>query len=135
LAIPRTSLRAYSKRARDHVRQNKIDAEQFGHLPTPAGANKIFHWEDDGEGHWTRQFEGTRCGFGLANKGKFANRVDVCIDGLQHGDGTIERSIFVYSSGAEMTSADARQLATTLTEAADELDRLKLAQGGHSNEA
>ncbi|MBV8785295.1 MAG: hypothetical protein JOZ00_01240, partial [Mycobacterium sp.] len=46
--------------ARTHIQQNKIDDERFGHLPMPAGVEKAMHWEDDGTGHWSRQFSGTR---------------------------------------------------------------------------
>lgn len=111
--------------ARDRARHNLEDAARFGHLAMPAGAVKMWHWEDDGEGRWSRMFDGTRRGFGLDRTGVAANRVDVFIDGVQYADGSIVRKINVYSDSGELTADEARALATAFVEAADELERLQ----------
>jgi hypothetical protein len=115
-ASPRGSPRAAAKNLRDNA--------QFGHLPEPEGARKLWYWEDDGAGNWSRRFDGTRRGVGLDQTGVFANRVDVDLDGVQHSDGSIVRAITVYSKDSEITAEQARSVAAALTEAADELDRL-----------
>ena len=43
--------------------------------------------------------------------------------GVQHGDGTVERAVPV--NGEELTGEQARELASSLIEAADEIDRLR----------
>lgn len=112
--------------AREHVEQNKIDAERFGHLPAPAGALKVSHWEDDGDGHWTRQFGGTRAVIErpLPQYWNFKNRIDICIEGIQHQDGAVERYVHMYTGGTQFTSVELRQLAAVVAGMADEMDRL-----------
>ncbi|MCV7090195.1 hypothetical protein [Mycobacterium interjectum] len=112
--------------AREHVEKNRVDAERFAHLPTPAAARKVFHWEDDGEGHWTRQFSGTRAVIErpLPQYPKSRNRLDISIEGVQDQDGTIDRYVHMYTDGTQFTSVELRQLAATATNMADELDRL-----------
>ncbi len=112
--------------ARDHVRHNKVDAERFGHLPKPAGAEKVFHWDDDGDGNWTRQFGGTSAVIERAgSKDPHWNRLDIGVEGVQREDGTVERYVHLYSNGTEFTSVELRALAATATRMADELDRLR----------
>jgi hypothetical protein len=107
--------------ARDHARKNLEDAAMFAHLPTPAGAQRVFHWEDEGDGHWSRRFTGTERGI-KQQVGPFTKRIDIDIEGVQFGDGRIERSCFVYTSGAELTAVQARSVAADLLAAADELN-------------
>ena len=111
--------------ARGHVRQNRVDAQRFGHLQVPDGAAKVEHWEDDGTGNWVRQFSGASSVLQFPN---FGSSVEVAIDGVQHEDGSVERFIDVYSDGSDgiqFTAEDARQLAGALIDAAAELDRLR----------
>ncbi|CAM3108272.1 hypothetical protein BST27_18605 [Mycobacterium intermedium] len=69
-------------------------------------------WQDEGDGTWSRFFVGTVRTMG---------DVRVIIDGTQYSDGRIER--FVTTDSAEgMGSAEARQLAALIIEAADEID-------------
>jgi hypothetical protein len=110
--------------ARGHSRQNLEDDALFGHLSTPAGARKVFHWEDDGTGHWSRRFAGTERGVELPSDSRFRNKADVDIEGVQHADGSIERAVYVNANGVELTAAAARDLAATLIAAADEADQL-----------
>jgi hypothetical protein len=102
--------------ARDHANHNLHDAAHFGHLPDPAGAQFVEHFEDDGHGGWSRRFDGTV---------RAVDDVHVQVVGAQHTDGRIERSVHVHANGVELTGGQARELAAALTEAADELDRLQ----------
>ncbi len=56
-------------------------------------------------------------------------RISVSIDGWQDATGTLDREISVYGieEGDPITAVDARRIAAALIEAADELDRLDLA--------
>jgi hypothetical protein len=110
--------------ARDHARMNLQDAAMFAHLPTPAGARKVFHWEDDGTGHWSRRFTGTERAVELPSDSRFRNKADVDIEGVQHADGSIERAVYVNANGVELTAAAAQDLGESLIAAADELDQL-----------
>ncbi|QNI06495.1 hypothetical protein GAN17_09440 [Mycobacterium kubicae] len=113
------------KDAREHVRQNKIDDENFGHLPTPAGAEHVYHWEDDGEGHWSRQFLGVSAVVKRPSPQypNHRNSVEIGIDGIQHQDGTIERTVHIYSGGTSFTATEVRELVTHLARMAEEIDR------------
>lgn len=71
-------------------------------------------WQNEGDGTWSRFFVGTVRTMG---------DVRVLIDGTQFSDGRITRAITTDASEG-MGSAEARQLAAMLIEAADELDRL-----------
>ncbi len=61
--------------AREHAQNNLRDGIEFGHLPAPAGAVKLWHWEQDDAGHWSRTVDGT-C--------RQAAGLDVSITGTQH---------------------------------------------------
>jgi hypothetical protein len=52
--------------------------------------------------------------------------IEVQIEGVQHSDGRVERSIGIpgYGEGCRVNSADARGLARALIAAADEIDQL-----------
>ena len=62
-----------------------------------------------------RWFSGTK-------RGTAGMRVNII--GMQHADGTVERTIAVYAVDAELGAAAARGLASDLLAAADDLDRL-----------
>ncbi len=106
--------RGFLSEARWEAQQNLNDT-LFG-VPVPAGAEEVEHWEDDGTGTWTRRIHGrerTIEGFDAA----------VYFEGIQHRDGTVTWSLHVHvEDGHAMTSAQVRQLAGYLLEAADELD-------------
>jgi hypothetical protein len=113
--------------AREHAQKNLADDAQFGHLPHPAGARRADHWEDDGEGNWSRMFAGSQrfiespC-ISTPVTGDRTN-IGLDIEGQQHADGTVVRYVYL-SGGGELTAISARQLAAALIEAADEVERL-----------
>lgn len=107
--------------AREHAQNNLRDGIEFGHLPAPAGAVKLWHWEQDGAGHWSRTFDGT-C--------RQVAGLDVSITGTQHPDGPVNRYASLYLDERSPNQLDADQLraiAEVLTESADELDALAAA--------
>lgn len=112
--------------AREHVQKNKVDGEKFSHLPLPAGAERVYHWEDDGEGNWTRLFAGLSAVVErpLPEYRNYRNMVEVGIDGVQYSDGSTERMIHIHSDGTSFTTANVRELVEYLTRMADEIDRL-----------
>lgn len=105
--------------AQAHVEGNRIDREQFGHLPIPHGAGRLFHWAKDGNG-WAREFECARYTVG---------GVTVGVEGRQDANGTIEATVFVSvndlatSRGGTLSADESRELAAALTTAAEDLDR------------
>lgn len=104
--------------AREHAQNNLRDGIEFGHLPTPAGAVKLWHWEQDDAGHWSRTVDGT-C--------RQAAGLDVSITGTQHPDGIVTRYASLYLDERSANQLDAGQLraaAAVLTAAAKELDAL-----------
>ena len=102
---------------REHARKNLRDQMVFGHLAAPIDATRIWHWGQDDNGDWSRDFAGTDRAF---------TGFDVTISGIQNADGSTNRSAEIYSNdGARRFSADElRAAAALLIEAADELDRL-----------
>jgi hypothetical protein len=98
--------------------QNFTDDVMFGHIDPPAGARCVSGWLVDGDeatSVWSRAFEGTR---------RRVSDVDVVIEGRQFHDYGCEREVAVYTDGARLDPAEARQLAAALIAAADEIDRL-----------
>ncbi|MDA2891259.1 hypothetical protein PDG61_10095 [Mycolicibacterium sp. BiH015] len=103
--------------AREHARKNLNDQVAFGHLPAPAGARRLWHWEPVDESRWEREFEGT-CH-------EFAEFLRVQIRGVQHSDGRIDRYAGAdCDTGDNLSPADLRGMAALLAEAADEIERL-----------
>lgn len=103
--------------ARDHARKNLTDRMAFGHLPLPAGAVEVQHWEE-ADGRWHREFTGTE---------RHHDRgLDVIICGAQQADGSVQRHANVYASDSppDCEPADLRAMAALLVDAADELDFL-----------
>ena len=85
-------------------------------LPIPPGATA---------GGWDEMFDDDGAVRSLAWFRHDAAGIGIGVDGLQHEDGRIDRYIGLYNcSNPELTSGQARALATALMEAADEYDRL-----------
>ncbi|KEF99961.1 MULTISPECIES: hypothetical protein [Mycobacterium] len=91
-------------------------------FPVPAGALRVYEWQlgptgPDGAPNVYRRFVGSSWG---------SDRFAVGIDGLQHGDGSVERFIYLDKDlGLEdVTAKQARRLARALIAAADDYDRL-----------
>jgi hypothetical protein len=80
-------------------------------VPAPAHATWVGQWEEHVELGWSRSLV-------------WREYRGVAIDGNQQCDGTVVRGVSVYVEGERFTSAEARELAAALSEAADELDRL-----------
>jgi hypothetical protein len=93
----------------------------YADIAQPPDASKIDVWMDEGDGCWSRRFDGTK---------RVVDNVTVHIDGVQTGDGRIKRTILVASNtfgdDGYMPAATARQLASALIAAAAELDGLGL---------
>jgi hypothetical protein len=77
--------------------------------PPAGGARDVSSWDTDDT---VRVFFGT-----LRN----ATAVIVDIAWLQYGDGSVERHISLYAPDLELDAATAREVATDLLDAADEL--------------
>lgn len=88
---------------------------ELPNLPVPPGATAD-DWSEPVAGEMARSLTWSR---------HDAAGVGVNVDGLQYNDGQVSRSISLYDTDKELTSADARALAAALLEAADEYDRLE----------
>lgn len=100
--------------ARQWATENMIAAAPFDQVAQPAGAARTFDWQLDS--NWFRDFEGTTRRAGQA-------RVQIC--GRQQADGSTRRWITVRTHHLDaLDPATARELATALADAADEIDRL-----------
>lgn len=106
--------------ARWEAEQNLTDQHMFGHIPLPAGVSKAEHWENGGEGRWIRLLSAsTRC---VSRGGAESS---VYVSGVQDSDGATTWSLYALADDKQpMTSAQAREYATLLLAAADELDQL-----------
>ncbi|MGP4056629.1 hypothetical protein ACTWP6_17695 [Mycobacterium sp. 4D054] len=108
--------RGFLTEARWEAQQNLADA-MIG-IPMPAGAESAEHWSEDSTGKWTRLLHGPSRsidGFDAA----------VYRTGVQTRDGAVRWSLSVHAEDRDdMTAEQVRQLAATLVEAADELERL-----------
>jgi hypothetical protein len=102
--------------ARDYAESNLTDEVMFGHIAPPADATRLFHWgTTGGDDVWSREFDGTDHNVAA---------VTCYVTGRQFDDGRCERWIALSASDLEkLTPAQARELATALREAADEVDR------------
>jgi hypothetical protein len=99
--------------ARYNAQHNLADTAMFGHLPAPAVARFLSHFEKNSTGSWLRRFDGAI---------RDIDDIRVEVIGIQHGDGTIDRAVCV--NGEELTSSQARELAKALVAAANEADQL-----------
>lgn len=108
----RTAL--FLQQARRHVEGNRIDRERFGHVPAPAGARRVWHWEvDRQEGGWHREFEG--------REWKVA-AVSLFVQGRQFPDATVHAEVTLDATAAILGAEELRALAAVLCEAAQELE-------------
>jgi hypothetical protein len=84
-------------------------------LAAPACA-EVGPWEQNAAGGWYRE---------LLWRDYGREPVGVAVDGGQDADGRVTRAVGVYLYGrAALSAAEARELACTLSAAADELDQL-----------
>lgn len=88
----------------------------------PAGALRVYEWQlgptgPGGAPNVYRRFVSGAWG---------SDRLAVGIDGVQHGDGSVERFIYVDKDLGldDLTAKQARRLARSLVAAADDFDRL-----------
>lgn len=109
--------------AREHAEANRRDAERFGHVAAPAGAQRVTHWElDERHGGWCREFELPAQRHG---------RVVVGVEGVQYPDASVRAFVTVDGDDGELLgAADARQVAALLCEAAEVVERLTSESGG-----
>ena len=88
----------------------------YADVPTPAGVTWAGQWEMNlDSGGWSRSLVWR----------KFSD--DLCIDGTQHCDGSIQCAISLYATDRDVTQLDAtaaHALAALLVEAADAMDAL-----------
>ena len=98
----------------------------FPNVPHPLGASQVADWVDLNSDSPARYFEGTRRVVDCRGE-----QLEVCADGIQRTDGSVEAAITVVEAGGHwferliLTSADeARGLARALMAAADEYDRM-----------
>lgn len=106
--------------ARWEAEQNLTDQHMFGHIPLPAGVSKAEHWEEGEDGQWTRLLSASiRC---VSRGGAESS---VYISGVQASDGATEWSLYALADDKQpMTGAQAREYASLLLAAADDLDQL-----------
>ena len=99
--------------ARREAEANTVDRERFGHIPGPAGARRVFHWELDGDaGGWRREFQGRTWRVGP---------LSVAIEGYQFENGRI-RQRAVVEAGDLFDADELRQIAEVILAAAEQLD-------------
>ena len=98
----------------------------FPNVPHPLGACRVADWVNVNSDSPSRYFEGTRRAVDCRDE-----RLEVCADGIQRTDGSVEAAITVIEASGDwferliLTSADeARGLARALMAAADEYDRM-----------
>jgi hypothetical protein len=97
----------------------------FPNVPHPFGACSVADWIDVNSDSPSRYFEGTRRVVDCRDE-----RLEVCADGIQRADGSVEGAITVNGDSSMFerlilaSSAEARELAFALMAAADEYDRL-----------
>jgi hypothetical protein len=103
--------------AQRHIERNMVDRQRFGHLPDPAGATYLWHWErSEDTGRWEREVE-------FASWIVGALYIDVL--GTQAEDGSVTYRLTV-DGGSVLTfnAASAQVLVEAVTAASVELDRL-----------
>jgi hypothetical protein len=100
--------------AREMAAENLTGTVMFGHIAPPAGAVGVLGWQQSARGDYEREVE-------------FATTVvagvKVFEEGRQRSDGGVERYLSVYANDAgKLTSAQARELAAALLEAAGKIE-------------
>jgi hypothetical protein len=94
---------------------HNLAAAVLSDLPLPAGAVAVNDWEHMRDNTWARHFWGTT---------RRAGPASVVIHGEQSADGSCERWLHVRDDDdSELTPAQARELASALSRAADEVDQ------------
>ncbi|MGV0684357.1 hypothetical protein [Mycolicibacterium thermoresistibile] len=91
--------------------------ERLKELLFPDGAVAVYDWEDIDRPDPRRYFRGKSWEIPYSNKGE---TILVQVDGIQRGDGTVERVIVLEHN--ELTAAEAREVAAALNAAADEVE-------------
>lgn len=105
----------FVEQALAHIKSNRIDQERFGHIPPPAAARRMWHWEVDREqGGWHRDFEGQQWTVG---------GVSALILGRQYPDSTVTTQVTMDATAALLGPDELRRLAAVLCAAADELEK------------
>lgn len=100
--------------AREWAAKNISTAMPFDDVAPPAGAVRTFDWQLDS--NWYRDFEGT------TRRGRHGS---IQIFGRQQADGSTRRWITVHTRHLQaLDAAAAREIATALTDAADEMEQL-----------
>jgi hypothetical protein len=113
---PEDIARCFLSEARVEAAHNLTDST-FD-VPVPASTVEVGHWEEDGEGRWTRLVHG---------ESRTIDSYDATfyLTGEQSPDGAVAWSLYVHvNDSGSMTTDQVRELAAKLIEAADELDRL-----------
>lgn len=98
-----------------HYSRNNLAAAMIDDVPAPAGAVKVYGWEDPDSPDAFRPFEIACHKVGVG--------IEVELRGTQDLDGSVAHEIRVQTPEV-LTAESARELAATLVETADEIDRL-----------
>ncbi|MHA0287041.1 hypothetical protein ACXYX3_11375 [Mycobacterium sp. C3-094] len=112
---PEDHARALRFAAREFLSQNAA-AVLFADVAPPPDDGVHYPWQPDGDGGWARYFTGTDRKVGSTT---------VMINGMQHSDGSITRTICIDGETESLGPSAARQVAAAIVEAADELERLQ----------
>lgn len=106
--------------ALEDARRNQLDAQRFGDVPVPRGAEHVWHFELDDDGTVCREFTGRTW--------QPCHNVSVQVLGKQRPDGSVTAWVFVSTSidtGSTLIAADdARQVAECIVAAAADVDVL-----------
>lgn len=99
---------------------DNLAAAMIDDVPDPAGAVKVYGWEDPDTPDAFRLFSGTTRRVELGH----GDGIEVTIRGAQSRDGSVEERGILVNGGSEdpMTTDAARGLAAVLLEAVDEID-------------
>lgn len=104
--------------AREYAERNVANI-RYADVPIPADATNVtgwLQWDDDGS--FVRYIAGTR---------RHVGEIGVHIDGVQHSDGRVERTVRVFpgeQDDGEMNAQQALLVAAALAEAGAEIERL-----------
>jgi hypothetical protein len=99
----------------------------FSHILAPSEATWVGQWDffegSCGHQYWIRMF-GVR---GWTVETSFPDPIEVELAGSQRSDGPIDMGIWIHGDTHDMNADEALMLAATLSQAAEELERI---QGG-----
>lgn len=112
---PEDHARALLFSAREYLSQNAAGA-LFADVAPPPDGGVHYPWEPDGDGGWVRYFTSTD---------RKVGNTTVMINGMQHCNGSITRSICIDGETESLDPSAARQVAAAIVEAADELERVQ----------